>query len=198
MTKDYSLKARISFYSIDQVHIELKTDSLPEDQLSAEQLLYCCMALRQLANMGGNVPAKRLEQFLISVSNHPFDIRQIGQERGIKLIAKRDKRPEIIFPLELKMENGVLEFKVSLHWSTLFKRCLYQYAAASVIVLYKFLGARRQKDSLYLRQLSLMSGICAYSFQSGELTVRNQLEIALQIMTEVRSGKYADLENNLM
>lgn len=197
MTKDYSLAARIAFYSLDQVHVDLTSDSLPEDQLFAEQLLYCCMALRQLANMGGRGPAKRLEQFLVSVANHPFDILQSGQDRGIRLVTKRDKRPEIIFPPELKMEDGVLAFTVRLRRSTLFKRRLYHYAVASVIVLYYFLGDRRRGDSLYLRQLSLVSGLCAYSFHSGQLTVRNQLEGAFQIVTEVMSGKHTDLESKL-
>jgi len=155
------------------------------------------MASRQLANMGGRGPAKRLEQFLVSVANHPFDILQNGQESGISLVAKRDKRPEIIFPPELILEDGVFSFTVRLPRSIVFNRLLYHYGAASVMVLYRFLGDRRRDDSLYLRQLSLVSGLCAFAFHSDQLTVRSQLEGAFQIVTEVRSGKHTDLESKL-
>src|SRR3990170_2578712 len=61
LRSDFTLSARISLFALDEAHIDLRSSPHPEDELFAEQLLYCCMALRQLVNMTGNPQVHTLE-----------------------------------------------------------------------------------------------------------------------------------------
>jgi len=197
LRRDFELSARISLYAPGQARIDLVADPEPEDSPFAEQLLYCCMALRQLVNMTGYPPAHTLEDFLRTAASQPDPSLEHIDQRPVTFVDKERRRAKIVFPARLFLQQGELGFTVRLARSTILMKDLLKYASQSVPALYYFLSDRRFHNKEYIKQLTLIGWLCAYASHSGKLNVQNQLPGAVTIVLGLRAGKYGPLEDNL-
>ena len=183
---NFNVSSAIYFLGLDKTAIDLKSSADSSDAAFSEQLLYACLAFRQLVNMKGDKFASRLGQFLLSVGEHPFQFLENDKVFDITKYAGEQSKKR--FLADLQMNSGRPQFKLSTKGLGIFERKLRYYASASVMVLYYFLVNERKDETLYQTQIARIGSVCAGVYFSNQLSVENQTAGALQVVSQVRSG----------
>lgn len=181
----FGARLEIHFHQQDVGSVWFETDAVGDDHKFAELLIFCLLACRQMFNLstGGDRQgcARSLSEFL---SQLPGDLIQLGDAEGseaARLIEYPGSQGRKRFLAELEYSPERLNFKLHAKGLGLFARGMGYYAPSSVLLLLKYLKARRIADADFLERLSLVATACGTSYRDGRITLTTQHSVALQI-----------------
>lgn len=210
------LELRIEFLDQSQAAIELKIRAPEARHPYGEALLFSCMALRQMHNMGTNHPVSRsLAQALASLQDPsaPLNVLLGAPQLSMRRFkdAMREGAPDrmdnivstnIVTLVPFRRQKGKKRFLGTLEFDR--GRALFllhpkgfnvmgegvnYYAPLSVSVLLCHLSRNRIDDTIYQGQLRRIANACGDALLSGQVTTLSQPGLAVGITERAMTGR---------
>lgn len=184
------MNLEIHFHQQDEASVYLESNASGEDEKFGEILLFCCVVLRQMANLGIHHPiASSLATLVMQVSDNLTELVEYEHEIDVKLVEYKGSHGRKRFEAILKYSDTSFNFKFKPKGFGLLARGVGYYAPVSVMILLRYLAKRRIEDQDFILSLSQAAKRCGevYSgghYISGQLSVLTQSQIALMIAGE--------------
>ena len=205
------LEFRIEFPDQSQAAIELTIRASEPRHQYGEALLFACLAIRQMHNMGTHHPVSTsLAEALASIQDptSPMKVLLGAPELSMQRIkaAMKEGAPdpmdnivstEVVTLVPFKGQRGKKRFLGTLEFDS--GRALFllhpkgfnamgegvnYYAPLSVAVLLRHLARGRMEDTTYQRRLSLIANACGNAISSGQVTTLSQPTLVVAIASE--------------
>lgn len=189
----FSAKMELHFHAPELVSIIFE-NSGGACELRGEILFFCLFALRQLVNLGTHESSMVLAKALVAASGHLHELAQHDNPSGPKLVEYQGTPGRKRFEARMSFDGTHLAFKMKPKGFGWFGAGVGYYAPQSVLLLLRYLSARRISDPAYLRWLGLAGVACAAEFVAGEVGAANQTQKALDAVMEAgTAGEVQDL-----
>jgi len=176
-----TMKLQIDFHQQDEASLFLESDAVGDLQPFGEVLLFSALALRQLHNLGPGPASSVLASTLMMIktdldtfiSTQPPDSPKIVDFRGTP------GRKRFLADLEFEMDRA--RFFLHPKGFGILGQGVNYYAPQSVLLLFKFLAARRESDPQFTRSLAEAASVCSMVYQQGKVTHTTQTGLAVGI-----------------
>ena len=202
------LEFRIEFTDQVRAAIELAITAPEARHAYGEALLFSCMALRQMDNLGTSHPESRsLAQALANLQDPVLPMRlllgppqiSVQRLRGamkertpdamgnvvstdiITLVPFRRQKGKKRFLGTLEFDSGRALFLLHPKGFNVMGEGVNYYAPLSVAILLRFLARTRSEDSVYQSQLRRIANACGDTLLSEQVTPFTQPALALGI-----------------
>lgn len=185
------MQLQIHFYGKDESSIILESTAVGELQLFGEILLFNCLGLRQMHNLGSAPASGALAQALVALGRRTDqpeeamlgDVPRIVEYPGTagkkRFMATLDFGPERARFLLHPKGFGILG------------RGVNYYAPQSVLVLFTHLSTARAANDAYRRGLAEAASLCGQCFVEGKVTTSSQPTLALRIAEQATGEVFA-------
>lgn len=173
------IELEVHFHSQDAVSV-LITSSVPsgDDEKSAELLLFCLVAARQLSNLGRQLSGQSLAEVLAAASAEdlPF-LADHDSPDAPRLVGYQGAPGRVRFSAALTMEP--FRFRLDHKGMGLFGKGAGSYAPNSVMALLRHLTRRHAGDARFLLALAGAAAFIGRAGQAGRVSVTSQAEVAM-------------------
>ncbi|EQB62666.1 MAG: hypothetical protein RBG1_1C00001G0245 [candidate division Zixibacteria bacterium RBG-1] len=181
----------IHFHQPDEASVYLEnTATAAEDIKFGEILLFCCLTLRLLVNLGIRNPvASGTATLLTQISDYLADFTDV-HENDVRLVEYKGRPGRKRFEAILSYSDRLLKFKLKPKGFGLFARGIGYYSPHSIMILLRYLVKRHSQDAYFFSSLAQATKRCGEVFITGhyiegQLSVFTQHKIALMVAAEV-------------
>jgi len=184
-TMDIGMDLEIHFHQQDEASVYLESNTSGKEGEFGEILMFCCFALRSMANLGRHPITSSLATLLSQIGDHLIELPDHYSPDDAKLVDYKGNPRRKRFIAGLRCTNENFNFKFKPKGFGLLARGMGYYAPNSVIILLRYLVEKRIDDGDFISNLSQAAKKCGEAYISGDLSPRTQHQIALMIAFSV-------------
>lgn len=177
----------IDFHQQDQVSIFLECTAVDSEEKFGELLLFSCFVLRTFINLGDNSVSDALMHQLISTEGNLNNMIRQNNPNEPEIISYPGSKGRKRFTANLRIFDNESNFQYNAKGFGFLAKGVGYYAPNAVLVLMKYLAKRRLSDANYIEALEKSAKQCGLFYNSNQLSITNQGQIAFMIAGSMQS-----------
>lgn len=182
--QEISLNIEIHFHEQEMASVFLESNANGQSGNFGEVYLFTLFALRQLASLG-KPQSSALATALLHVNSIIKDLATVHELGGVKIIPFQGYQGRKLLFARFTLGDQSQSFYFNTKGFGLFSRGIDYYSPTGVLVLFRYLAIRHEKQSEYLTKLAQAAQLCGTSYMQGKVGMTNQSQVAFMIIGTV-------------